>query len=208
MAKDKHPQAPSGEPWEQMTGETVQQYEKFCAYRDMRYIAPASAEDLPRLDITRERSIRGLAKKLGLSRKTLEPLSTRFRWVERCEAYDLYILRRLKEKGEAEILKMHENHAMIAAQMLKKALRRLLTMQEEEIDASDMVRMVDVGVKIERLSRGESTERQEIGGETTVRHSGAVTVTPGSELDLSNLSDEELGNLEQLLSKLHPEQGV
>lgn len=103
---------------------------------------------------------------------------------------------------------MHENHAMIAAQMLKKALRRLLTMQEEEIDASDMVRMVDVGVKIERLSRGESTERQEIGGETTVRHSGAVTVTPGNELDLSNLSDEELGNLEQLLSKLHPEQGV
>ncbi len=134
-----------------------------------------------------------------------EHLSARFQWVERCEAYDLYILRRLKEKGEAEILKMHENHAAIAAQMLKKAMRRLLTMQEEEIAASDMVRMVDVGVKIERLSRGESTERQEIGGETTVRHSGEVSVKPGNGLDLSGLSDEELGNLEQLLSKLHPE---
>lgn len=208
MANNKRPQAPSAEPWEQMTGETVQQYEKFCAYRDMRYIAPSGTGDLPRLDFTRERSIRGLAKKLGLSRKTLEPLSARFQWVERCEAYDLYILRRLKEKGEAEILKMHENHAAIAAQMLKKAMRRLLTMQEEEIDASDMVRMVDVGVKIERLSRGESTERQEIGGETTVRHSGEVSVKPGNGLDLSGLSDEELGNLEQLLSKLHPEQGV
>ncbi len=208
MANNKRPQAPSAEPWEQMTGETVQQYEKFCAYRDMRYIAPSGTGDLPRLDFTRERSIRGLARQLGLSRKTLEPLSARFQWVERCEAYDLYILRRLKEKGEAEILKMHENHAAIAAQMLKKAMRRLLTMQEEEIAASDMVRMVDVGVKIERLSRGESTERQEIGGETTVRHSGEVSVKPGIGLDLSGLSDEELGNLEQLLSKLHPEQGV
>ena len=205
MANNKRPQAPSAEPWEQMTGETVQQYEKFCAYRDMRYIAPSGTGDLPRLDFTRERSIRGLARQLGLSRKTLEPLSARFQWVERCEAYDLYILRRLKEKGEAEILKMHENHAAIAAQMLKKAMRRLLTMQEEEIDAFDMVRMVDVGVKIERLSRGESTERQEIGGETTVRHSGEVSVKPGNGLDLSGLSDEELGNLEQLLSKLHPE---
>ncbi|MDE6931168.1 hypothetical protein [uncultured Oscillibacter sp.] len=205
MANNKRPQAPSAEPWEQMTGETVQQYEKFCAYRDMRYIAPSGTGDLPRLDFTRERSIRGLARQLGLSRKTLEPLSARFQWVERCEAYDLYILRRLKEKGEAEILKMHENHAAIAAQMLKKAMRRLLTMQEEEIAASDMVRMVDVGVKIERLSRGESTERQEIGGETTVRHSGEVSVKPGNGLDLSGLSDEELGNLEQLLSKLHPE---
>ena len=100
---------------------------------------------------------------------------------------------------------MHENHAAIAAQMLKKAMRRLLTMQEEEIAASDMVRMVDVGVKIERVSRGESTERQEIGGETTVQHSGEVSVKPGNGLDLSGLSDEELGNLEQLLSKLHPE---
>ena len=205
MANNKRPQAPSAEPWEQMTGETVQQYEKFCAYRDMRYIAPSGTGDLPRLDFTRERSIRGLARQLGLSRKTLEPLSARFQGVERCEAYDLYILRRLKEKGEAEILKMHENHAAIAAQMLKKAMRRLLTMQEEEIAASDMVRMVDVGVKIERLSRGESTERQEIGGETTVRHSGEVSVKPGNGLDLSGLSDEELGNLEQLLSKLHPE---
>lgn len=35
MANNKRPQAPSAEPWEQMTGETVQQYEKFCAYRDM-----------------------------------------------------------------------------------------------------------------------------------------------------------------------------
>ena len=61
MANNKRPQEPSAEPWEQITGETVQQYEKFCAYRDMRYIAPSATGDLPRLDFTRERSIRGLA---------------------------------------------------------------------------------------------------------------------------------------------------
>lgn len=82
--------------------------------------------------------------------------------------------------------------------MLKKAMRGLLKLSDDDLDATDIVRMVDVGVKTERLSRGESTERQEIGGETTVRHSGAVTMTPGNSLDLSGLTDEELGNLGKL----------
>lgn len=206
MGRKNRPLVSTGEPWEQMAGETVQQYEKFCAYRDMRYIAPAKAGNLPTLDLTRERSIRGLAKQLNVTRKALEPLSARFRWVERCEAYDLYILRRLKEKNEAEILKMHANHADIAFKMLKKAMKRLHSLQDDDIEAADMIRMIDTGVKIERLSRGESTERQEVGG--TVRHSGEVTMKAGSSIDLSSLTDKELVNLEQLLGKLHPEQGV
>ncbi len=105
-------------------------------------------------------------------------------------------------------MKMHEDHAAIAAQMLKKALKRISSLPEEDIAAADVVRMVDVGVKIERLSRGESTERQELSGEAAIHHSGKVAVTPENGVDLSALSDEELKNLEQLLDKLHPEQGV
>lgn len=70
------------------------------------------------------------------------------------------------------------------------------------------MRLVDVGVKIERLSRGESTERQEIAGEAKVHHSGTLGVKAVDGIDLSGLSDEELGQLEQLLGKLHPEPGV
>nr|WP_325297138.1 hypothetical protein [uncultured Dysosmobacter sp.] len=194
MAKKDRPQENTGEAWERMAGESVQQYEKFCAYRDMRYTQPPADkrkdDDIPRLDITRERSIRGLARKLKMSRKALEPLSARFHWVERCEAYDLYILQRIRTKAEAEVLKMHETHAAIAAQMLKKALGRLLTLPDGEISAADLVRMVDIGVKVENLSRGESTERREIGGE--------VTTHTKETLDLSSLSDDDLRRLAQL----------
>ena len=198
----------NGEMREQMIGESTQQYERFCLYRDMRYKPPDKEKDPPKLDLTSRRSIRGVAERLGMAPQTLESWSSAFHWRERCEAYDAYILGRLREKNEADILKMRETHASLANQMLKKATRRLLTLKDEEITAADIVRLVDVGVKIERLSRGESTERQEITGEAKVHHSGTLDVTAAGGLDLSGLSDEELGQLEQLLGKLHPEPSV
>ena len=89
--------------------------------------------------------------------------------------------------------------------MVRKAAKRLLTIPEEELSAADIVRLVDVGVKIERLSRGESTENKQISGGTTLNHTGAVTVRATNDLNLADLSDEELTQLEGLLDKLHPE---
>jgi hypothetical protein len=162
--------------WERLPGESVKQYEKFCAYRDMRTGDPPA-----------RRSIRGLAKKSGYKRQYLEELSSRFDWVARCEAYDLDLARQLREQNEAEIKKMHENHAKLATQLLTKATKRLLSLPEDEITATDMTRMFDIGVKIERLSRGEPTENQAISGEITTKSKGG--------LDLSRLSDEELRRL-------------
>ena len=61
-------------------------------------------------------------------------------------------------KNTANIVKMHEKHAAIAEQMLRKATHRLLTLADEDVDANAVVRMVDIGVKVERLS-GESPRR-------------------------------------------------
>ena len=101
---------------------------------------------------------------------------------------------------------MRENHALLASQMIKKATKRLLTMDEKLISASDLVRLADVGVKIERLSRGESTENQNVSG--AVSHKGTVKVSVETQHDLSSLSDEELNQLEQLLGKVHSKSGV
>ena len=191
----------AGELWERMPGESVKNYEYFCAYRDMRYIPAANPDDVPKLDFSRVRSIRRIAEQLNKSKQTIGDLSSRFNWSARCDAYDLYILRRQRDKNEMKILKMRENHATIGEQLWKRALRRMLTLKDDEIEAGDVVRMIDIGVKVERLSRGESTEKQEVSGKTAVMHSGNVTVTP----DLSALSDEELVNFEQLLTKLVPQ---
>ena len=93
---------------------------------------------------------------------------------------------------------MHEKHAAIAEQMLRKATGRLLTIPDGEIDANAVVRMVDIGVKVERLSRGEPTESR------TVTHGGALEVESTQRADLSALSDEELNQLAGLLEKSSP----
>lgn len=168
--------------WEKLPGENTNQYAKFCAYRDMAY------QDGKRLN---KRSLRKLATQLNLSTaRPLETLSKKFDWVSRCEAYDLELDRRAREAQEMAIVKMREDHAAIASQMIRKATKRLLTIPEEEISTSDIVRMVDVGVKIERLSRGEATENQHISGEINTHHQ--------ESLDLSKLSDEDLHRLAEI----------
>ena len=110
------------DPWEKLPGETARQYECFCAYRDMRYLEkPKKPGDVVRPDFTVRRSIRGLAEQLGVTRKSLEPMSAKFDWVARAEEYDNYILDCVAAKNTANIVKMHEKHAAIAEQMLRKA---------------------------------------------------------------------------------------
>lgn len=192
--------------WDRLPGENANQYDKFCRYRDMRY----TGVDGRKLDGIqapyRRRNLRGLAEEMGMKRHmTLGDASVKYNWVERCEAYDIEIERQNREQQEQMILKMNKDHADLAAQMVRKAAKRLLTIPEEELSAADIVRLVDVGVKIERLSRGESTENKQISGETTLNHTGAVTVRATNDLNLADLSDEELTQLEGLLDKLHPE---
>ena len=155
--------AADNEPWERMPGESVRHYEYFCAYRDMRYAPAANADDIPKLNLSRKRSVRELAQQLDVAKRTIGDLCSRFDWVSRCDAYDLYILRRQRDKNEERILQMRENHAAVGEQLWKRGLRCLLSMKEGKITAADMVRMIDVGVKIERLSRGELSGEDDSG---------------------------------------------
>jgi len=196
-AKKPEPEMPE-DIWEQIPGENADQYAKFCAYRDMAY------QDGRRLN---KRSLRRLATQLNLkAARPLELLSVKFDWTTRCEAYDKDLDYRARQAQEAAVIKMREDHALLASQMIRKATKRLLTMSEEQISASDLVRLADVGVKIERLSRGESTENQNVSG--AVSHKGTVKVSVETQHDLSSLSDEELNQLEQLLGKVHSKSGV
>lgn len=181
--------------WDRIPGETPREFQKFCWYRDM------NTAEKP----IRTRNLSKLAKEIGFSYDHLRKLSAKNDWVSRAAAYDSYLDAKTREQSEAEIIEMRKNHALLASQMIKKAAKRLLTIPEEEITATDIVRLVDVGVKIERLSRGESTENKQISGEAKITHQGEVKVRNPGDLNLSSLSDEELVELEQLLEKLHTE---
>lgn len=206
MAADRE----SREPWERQPGESAAAFDHFVQYRDMRYpkvTRPVMRDGVATGDVTIEvtmdgtvayvkRSLRKLAAERGLNFRTIARQSERGEWVKRCEAYDAYVDRMNREQQETAIKKMHKEHALLAQQMIRKATRRLLTIPEDDIGAAELVRMVDVAVKVERLSRGESTENQ------AVTHGGEVDVKSSPALDLSSLSNEELDRFEELLSKV------
>lgn len=197
--------------WEKLPTENVNQYAQFAAYRDMAYKGGAEAVDekgrVTYNRRTEKRSLRRLATELNLANsRPLELLSVKFDWQSRVEAYDIDLDRRARQAQEEAVIKMREDHALLGAQMIRKALSRLLKMPEEEISAGDLVRLADVGVKIERLSRGESTENQSVSGK--VAHEGTVKVSVETQANLKDLSDEELAQLEQLLGKVHQKPSV
>ena len=206
MAKDQQDR----ELWEQQPGESGTLFAHFVFYRDMRYpkvtrqvkdedgkIKKTTTETVMDGTVPYEkRSLRKTAEALGMNKRTIANQSAKWDWVRRCEAYDAHVDRMNREANEAAIRKMKQDHALLAQQMIRKATRRLLTMPDDEISAAELARIVDVGVKVERLSRGESTENQ------AVTHTGEVEVKREAPLDLSGLSNEELDQFERLLEKI------
>ena len=67
---------------------------------------------------------------------------------------------------------------------------------------SDISRLVEVGSKLERLARGESTDNQSINGEIKTKVEGTLQVEEITSMDLSGLTDEELSEVEGLFTKI------
>lgn len=100
---------------------------------------------------------------------------------------------------------MLNKHALLGAAMVQRAVERFASLEENEVSAADAVRMADVGVKIERISRGVSADDtvvylSPLPDDLKDKPSADVDVPP--VYDLSSLSDEELNRLDQIIGKL------
>lgn len=115
-------------------------------------------------DMGTERSIRKVAQHLSKSSTLIKDWSAKHGWVERVAAYDSYIDQETRKKREKDIIEMKDRHAGLATAMLAKAAKGLLKIKDEHIKPQDVARMIEVGSKLERLSRGESTENIEATG--------------------------------------------
>jgi len=142
--------------WDRLPGESSKAYAHFCLYRDMG----------------QERSLRKLAAeaKTRSRLRQLQHWSSRWKWVERCRSYDdhLQFQDRLRhEKERKDMLTRHGKIAVLGQNLVVKGIEKLLADVEQgkrDLSASDASRLLDVAVKIERLSRGEPTEISELGG--------------------------------------------
>lgn len=182
MARKNSPQNTTPELWERQEGESAQAFQGFAAYRDMGA----------------DRSLAKVAQKLGKSKALMERWSVRWQWVIRADAWDDEMDRMSRRELEKGITGMRKNHVNIAKAMLVKALQALQRIPVDEMTPKDVSTMVDVAAKLERISRGEVTERTE--GKQTI--AGEVSV---STIDLSGITDEELAALDAITGKIFAE---
>ena len=138
-------------PWEKQDGESTQAFEAFSEYRDM---GP-------------KRSHAKVSAKLGKSTALLNRWSRRWKWVERVSAWDRELDKKNREAQIEAIKEMSERHTKEAMMFQQKVLERLRELKPSELSPNDMARWFEAAVKIERLSRGETTEilKQEHSGD-------------------------------------------
>lgn len=182
------------EPWERQPGEGPQAFACFAAYRDSgaggrRRSIKTTAESLTKRD--------GRPYSYG----TLRYWSQKYGWKARADAFDREMDREAQDELRRGRTAMLKSHVGIARAMLAKASRALEGIPDAEITAQDVARLVDTASKLERISRGEATERTEGRQELAGGLRAEASLSVGAP-DLSRLSDGELESLGEILGKL------
>ena len=125
-------------PWERQ--ETEKAFSAFKAYLEME-----------------DRNVTSLAKRLSKSRQLLVNWKQKYNWQERCIAWDKSLQEIEYKTAVKERKKMAKRHIAIAMSMQAKAVEALKKIDVSKLNASEIIRLFDTAVKIERLSRGEAT---------------------------------------------------
>ena len=130
------------DPWEMLPTETTKAWAAFVAYRDM---GPS-------------RSHQKVSQLLGKTSNALVFWSTDNHWVERARAWDAHLDARHRAQMLSEVEQMTHNHATIARAMTSKASQRLVKIDPDDLTPDNVTRMVETGIRLERLSHGLSTD--------------------------------------------------
>ena len=145
------------DPWERQQGESSKAYAAFSVYRDMAAI---------------ERSVSKVARKCNKNASLLNRWSAIHKWVSRAAAWDNEVDRRAREDLIKGVTSMRQRHVDIASEMLVRATCALKRIPDDKISMADIARAVDVAAKLERLSRGVTTEytdnKTEIAGKVVI----------------------------------------
>lgn len=121
------------------------------------------------------------------SRSTLESWSSAFHWQDRLLDLERKATEQDREQQLRTLQEMAERHAREGLALQQKGVERLQSLRPEELTPSDAVRALIEGVRLERLARGEPTDR--------IAQKGEEGHEP---VDLRNFNNEELRRLAEL----------
>lgn len=120
---------------------------------------------------------------MGKSTQLLNRWSRRWNWVERTSAWDEELDRQNREAQAEARKEMAERHIKESQMFQQKVLERLREINPMELSPNDMAKWFEISVKVERLSRGETTEnvKQDIHGQVEVTNDFARRVVMDEE---------------------------
>lgn len=135
--------------WEKLEGETSVAFEAFCIYRDK---GPA-------------RSNAKVAQALGKSKQIVDRWSSRWRWVDRADVWDLNQDREWRAELRDQRRSMAKRHAESASQVIEFAIKQLKAKIKKAksdddkleiiLSNQEVLRFIVEGTKLERLAFGE-----------------------------------------------------
>ena len=129
-------------PWEKQAAETFPQWTAFLHYRDFGT----------------SRSVAITAEAVGAPLSTLKRYSKTGRWNWRITEWENY-LDEVRRNAHVETVEdMAHRHSSLARLGIRKAEEALRLLKTEEMTANEAARLLDVSVKIERLSMGANTQ--------------------------------------------------
>lgn len=137
-------------------------------------------------------SLESYAGTLGYGGTRVRAWATRHDWASRILSWDQEVdgvRQGVVLRGTEEMAQRHIRLAKKCTDAAEKALDKIitdLTQYDVRMKPHEISRLVEVGSKLERLSRGEATERID-----------------GEGQDYSKLSDADLSALEEIASKIH-----
>ena len=180
------------DPWEKREHETSKAYAAFCAYRDMgtdRSIAKATPIIYKGIQ----------AEKIRLKYGQLTAWSSKYGWVARVDAYDVYLEENVRRESEAAIKKMAHDHALVASLAIHKGAERIQLIVNgadkdgnplpSELTPKEAIDFIRFGAELERKSRGAPDQIVELGGE--VKGSSVVIYLPDNKREESTTDDTQ-----------------
>jgi hypothetical protein len=139
------------EPWERRSDESAKAFAAFVAYRDL-----GSGR-------THDKAREFLGKKSGYDR-LLERWSSRFDWVERTNAFDSYMDAKKRGSLEVETAEAAKKHVEAAGAVLEQALKRLKSLDPDDIYAKDLPNWISTAIKLQRQALGMDTLKVDLPG--------------------------------------------
>lgn len=137
-------------PWERELGESTKAFHAFTIYRDLG----PTERSLPKVCqmYASKRSLLGQMKRW----------SKKWQWVQRAQAYNDHLDKLRLEEHEKNVIDMKKRHLTLAKALQAKAAEKLKDLEAADFKKiPDLVKTIVEGVRLERLTLGEATEKLE-----------------------------------------------